>query len=64
MEIITKGQRCNVAACAARLHQHCAMKYFGNMNNPVCPSCRSPWDGKTLIGLAPNAEAPHTIRRR
>ncbi|KAF9091193.1 hypothetical protein BGX29_004155 [Mortierella sp. GBA35] len=64
MEIITKGQRCNVAACSARLHQHCAERYFGNMNNPACPSCRSPWDGKTLIGLAPNAEAPHNIRRR
>ncbi|KAG0289135.1 hypothetical protein BGZ96_007228 [Linnemannia gamsii] len=64
MDIITKGQRCNVAACAARLHQHCATRYFENMNNPTCPSCRSPWDGKTLIGLAPKAEAPHTIRRR
>ncbi|KAF9908694.1 hypothetical protein EC991_009622 [Linnemannia zychae] len=64
LEILTKGQRCNVAACAARLHHHCAKEYFQNMNNPICPTCRSPWDGKTLVGLAPNAEAPHTIRRR
>ncbi|KAG0378353.1 hypothetical protein BGX24_004085 [Mortierella sp. AD032] len=64
LEILTKGQRCNVAACAARLHHHCAKTYYENMNNPLCPTCRSPWDGKVLIGLAPNAEAPLNIRRR
>ncbi|KAF9130043.1 hypothetical protein BGW39_003531 [Mortierella sp. 14UC] len=64
LEILTKGQRCNVAACQARLHHHCAKTYLQNMINPHCPTCRSPWDGKTLIGLAPNAEAPQNIRRR
>jgi hypothetical protein len=64
MEIITKGQRCKVAACNSRLHQHCAAAYFKNMNNPVCPTCHSAWDGKILIGLADRTAAPSTVWKR
>ncbi|KAF9926961.1 hypothetical protein FBU30_003603 [Linnemannia zychae] len=64
LEIITKGQRCSVGACAARLHNHCAKVYYQNMSNPKCPTCQSSWDGKTLIGLPPGVEAPHSIRHR
>lgn len=64
MEIVTKGQRCTVAACNSRLHQHCAAAYFKNMNRPVCPTCHSAWDGKILIGLSDRTEAPSTVWRR
>ncbi|KAG0309290.1 hypothetical protein BGZ98_003892 [Dissophora globulifera] len=64
MEIITKGQRCEVAACSSRLHYHCASAYFKNMNNPVCPTCHSPWNGRVLIGLADGTSAPSKIRKR
>ncbi|KAG0261211.1 hypothetical protein BG011_001252 [Mortierella polycephala] len=64
MEIVTKGQRCVVAACSCRLHNHCAGTYFGNMNKPVCPTCSSAWTGRTLIGLSDRTAAPSTVRRR
>ncbi|ORZ27524.1 DNA repair protein Nse1 [Lobosporangium transversale] len=64
MEIITKGQRCSVAACSSRLHQHCASTYFRNMNNPVCPTCHSAWSGKVLIGLSDKMSAPSKVQRR
>ncbi|KAF9360234.1 hypothetical protein BGX34_007887, partial [Mortierella sp. NVP85] len=58
MEIITKGQRCSVAACSTRSHHHCATPYFQNMNNPVCPTCKSPWSSQVLIGLSDRTSAP------
>ncbi|KAF8938354.1 hypothetical protein BGZ58_001086 [Dissophora ornata] len=64
MEIITKGQRCQVAACSCRLHYHCAGAYFKNMNNPVCPTCHSAWSAKVLIGLSDRTSAPSKVRRR
>ncbi|GJJ78588.1 non-structural maintenance of chromosomes element 1 [Entomortierella parvispora] len=64
MEIITKGQRCTVAACSSRLHQHCASAYFKNMARPVCPTCHSAWDGKILIGLSDRTAAPSTVWKR
>ncbi|KAI7827502.1 DNA repair protein Nse1 [Gamsiella multidivaricata] len=64
MEIITKGQRCEVAACSSRLHHHCASQYFKNMSNPVCPTCHSAWPGRVLIGLPDKTSAPSMIRRR
>ncbi|KAF9388568.1 hypothetical protein CPB97_000786 [Podila verticillata] len=64
MEIITKGQRCATSACASRLHHHCARTYFQNMNNPACPTCNNPWNGKLLIGLSDNTTAPSSVSRR
>ncbi|KAG9325353.1 hypothetical protein KVV02_004128 [Mortierella alpina] len=64
METITKGQRCQVAACAARLHHHCASQYFKNMNNKVCPTCHTNWSEKILIGLSDRTSAPSKVRRR
>lgn len=64
MEIITKGQRCTVAACSSRLHHHCAATYFRSMANPVCPTCHGAWSGETLIGLPDRTPAPSKIRRR
>ncbi|KAF9170037.1 hypothetical protein BGX20_009520 [Mortierella sp. AD010] len=64
MEIITKGQRCSVAACSSRLHQHCSSTYFRNMNNPKCPTCHTAWSGKVLIGLSDGASAPSKVRKR
>ncbi|CAO3564831.1 unnamed protein product [Mortierella alpina] len=64
MEIITKGQRCQVAACAARLHHHCASQYFKNMNNKVCPTCHTNWSDKILIGLSDRTSAPSKVRKR
>ncbi|KAG0056487.1 hypothetical protein BGZ83_004745 [Gryganskiella cystojenkinii] len=64
MEIITKGQRCSVAACNSRLHQHCAAQYFKNMNSPSCPTCQSAWDSRVLIGLSDKTAAPSTVSRR
>ncbi|KAF9438612.1 hypothetical protein BGZ76_006511 [Entomortierella beljakovae] len=64
MEIITKGQRCSVAACSSRLHQHCAAAYFGNMNNPKCAMCHTQWTGKVLIGLSDSSNAPSKVRKR
>ncbi|KAG0200822.1 hypothetical protein BGX28_006208 [Mortierella sp. GBA30] len=64
MEIITKGQRCQVAACAARLHHHCAGTYFKNMNNKVCPTCHSGWSDKVLIGLSDRTSAPSKVKRK
>ncbi|KAF9571466.1 hypothetical protein EC968_000497 [Mortierella alpina] len=64
MEIITKGQRCQVAACAARLHHHCASQYFKNLNNKVCPTCHTNWSDKILIGLSDRTSAPSQVRRK
>ncbi|KAF8970774.1 hypothetical protein BGZ46_010387 [Entomortierella lignicola] len=64
MEIITKGQRCSVAACPSRLHQHCAATYFRNMNNPKCAMCHTAWSGNVLIGLSDGTAAPSKVRKR
>ncbi|KAF9100079.1 hypothetical protein BGX27_000488 [Mortierella sp. AM989] len=64
MEIITKGQRCSVAACSSRMHHHCASKYFENRNNPKCTTCHTAWSGKVLIGLSDGASAPSKVRKR
>ncbi|KAG0230948.1 hypothetical protein BGW42_000599 [Actinomortierella wolfii] len=68
MDIITKGQRCQVGACAARLHHHCAERYFKNRTNKVCPTCHSQWTGTVLIGRrdqdAAPSSAPSRRRRR
>ncbi|KAG0007048.1 hypothetical protein BGZ65_010674 [Modicella reniformis] len=64
MEIITKGQRCMVAACSTRLHHHCAASYFKNMHNAVCPTCHSAWSGQVLIGVSDRTSAPPKVRRQ
>ncbi|KAF9163951.1 hypothetical protein DFQ26_001952 [Actinomortierella ambigua] len=64
MDIITKGQRCQVSACAARLHHHCAQRYFQNRTNKACPTCQSQWTGAMLIGLRDQDPAPSSMSSR
>ncbi|KAF9970034.1 hypothetical protein BGZ73_007361 [Actinomortierella ambigua] len=64
MDIITKGQRCQVSACAARLHHHCAQRYFQNRTNKTCPTCQSQWTGNMLIGIGDTDQAPSSVSTR
>ncbi|KAJ3044907.1 Non-structural maintenance of chromosomes element 1 [Rhizophlyctis rosea] len=48
LEIVTtNAERCGTDNCTARLHQHCARKYFANRAERRCPACQEEWRGVT-----------------
>ncbi|KAI8058016.1 hypothetical protein BDF22DRAFT_663330 [Syncephalis plumigaleata] len=50
MDIISKGERCDDERCDARLHYHCAQRYFRPESAHKCPVCQKPWSHTTHIG--------------
>ncbi|KAF8580892.1 hypothetical protein K439DRAFT_1355770 [Ramaria rubella] len=40
-ELVTKGVRCHIPACSARLHDHCYARVA--REKITCPSCRADW---------------------
>ncbi|RUO96053.1 Nse1 non-SMC component of SMC5-6 complex-domain-containing protein [Jimgerdemannia flammicorona] len=52
LDILTKGQRCDVQNCSARLHHHCARNYFGphRGEETVCMTCKTTWYAKNVVG--------------
>ncbi|CAH1760440.1 11488_t:CDS:2 [Entrophospora sp. SA101] len=50
LEIVTKGQRCELQDCKARLHNHCADRYF-SQNEKICPICKINWSESNRFGL-------------
>ncbi|KAI9594001.1 Nse1 non-SMC component of SMC5-6 complex-domain-containing protein [Syncephalis fuscata] len=47
MDIISKGERCDDERCDARLHYHCAQRYFRPDVPHKCLICQKPWTHTT-----------------
>ncbi|CAG8599545.1 4239_t:CDS:2 [Funneliformis mosseae] len=63
-DIVTKGQRCRVAQCKTRFHNHCVLRYFDSRNDYVCPACKIAWDSSNVIGDSINrSRSKHHIKR-
>ncbi|ORY06817.1 hypothetical protein K493DRAFT_202866, partial [Basidiobolus meristosporus CBS 931.73] len=51
MDIVTRGERCQVGSCSGRLHLHCAERYFSaRPDRKVCPLCSTAWTSSQKIG--------------
>ncbi|RUS20981.1 Nse1 non-SMC component of SMC5-6 complex-domain-containing protein [Endogone sp. FLAS-F59071] len=52
LDILTKGQRCDLQKCSARLHHHCARNYFARNQDEaaVCMTCKTAWQVRNVVG--------------
>lgn len=62
-DIVTKGQRCEMAQCKARFHHHCARRYFDSKNIKKCPNCEIAWDSSNVIGDCDSIDSGSRPRR-
>ncbi|RKP24337.1 Nse1 non-SMC component of SMC5-6 complex-domain-containing protein [Syncephalis pseudoplumigaleata] len=60
MDTISKGERCDDVRCDARLHYHCARRYFRPDAPHKCPACQKPWSHAMHIGPQATAAAATT----